>query len=130
VVEMLVKERFFRSAVAHGYDGGATELVHISADGIAVVALVHDRAGVGFEVGAQQWFALIVVGNVGAGEEETQRIAQRVTGQMDLCRETGLRAAHRLSELTARWSGGVLMHAHRGAIDHQVLVVCLIGHTA
>jgi hypothetical protein len=32
--------------------------------------------------------------------------------------------------LTARWPGGVLMHAHRGAVDHQVLVVCFSGHTA
>jgi len=86
VVEMLVKWRFFRSAVAYGYDGGATELVHISADGIAVVALVHNRVGMGFEVGTQEWFTLIVVGNVGAGEQEAQRIAQRVTGHMDLCR--------------------------------------------
>lgn len=31
VVEILVKGRFFRSAVAHGYDGGAAELVHIRA---------------------------------------------------------------------------------------------------
>jgi hypothetical protein len=32
--------------------------------------------------------------------------------------------------LPARWPGGVLMHPHRGAIDHQVLVICFIGHVA
>jgi hypothetical protein len=36
---MLVKGRFLGSARMQGYDGGAAELVHISADGITVVAL-------------------------------------------------------------------------------------------
>jgi len=118
----------FCSAVAHGYDGDAAELVHISADGIAVVALVHDRIGLRFEVGAQERFALIVVGDIGTGEQQAQRIAECVTGQMDLCREAGLRASHRLGELTAHWPGAVLVHAHRSAVDHQVLVVCIIRH--
>ena len=129
-IEVLVKGRFFGSAIAYGYDGGAAELVHISTDGIAVVALVHDRVGLGFEVGAQERFTLIVVGDIGAGEQEAQRIAQGVTGQMDFRREAGLGASHRLSELTARWTGGVLMYAHRSTVDHQVLVIRLISHIA
>lgn len=45
-IEMLVKSGFLRSARMQGYDGVAAELVHLSADGIAVVALVHDGEGV------------------------------------------------------------------------------------
>ena len=44
-VEVLVKRGFLVSTGIHGYDGDATELVHISADGVAVVALVHDGEG-------------------------------------------------------------------------------------
>jgi len=51
---------------------------------IAVVVLVRDRIGLRFEVGAQEWFALIIVGDIGAGEQEAQRIAECVTGQIDL----------------------------------------------
>ena len=47
-IEMLVKGRFLGSARMQGYDGGAAELVHISADGITVVALVHDGTAAGF----------------------------------------------------------------------------------
>jgi hypothetical protein len=34
-----------------GYNGDAAELVHISEDGVAVVAIVHYRAGIGLEAG-------------------------------------------------------------------------------
>jgi len=39
------------SSWMQGYNGDAAELVHISEDGVAVVAIVHDRAGIGLEAG-------------------------------------------------------------------------------
>ena len=50
-IEVLVKGGLLGSAWMQGYDGDAAELVHISADGVAVVALIHDRMGTGLEVG-------------------------------------------------------------------------------
>ena len=88
-IEMLVKVGFFGSAGVYGYDGDAAELVHISADGVAVVALVHYDKSVRFEVCLQQRFALIKVGNVGASEDETERITQSIAGQMDLGGQAG-----------------------------------------
>lgn len=40
-IEMLVNGRLDGSIGVHGYDGGATNLIHTLADGVAVVALVH-----------------------------------------------------------------------------------------
>jgi hypothetical protein len=51
VIEVLVKGGLWGSAWMQGYDGDAAELVHISADGVAVVALVHDRMGTDLKVG-------------------------------------------------------------------------------
>ena len=79
-IGVLVKGRFYRSAVAYGYDGAATEWVHISTDGVAVVVLVHNRVTLMVEAGGRDRFTLIVVGDVGAGERKAQRIAHCVTG--------------------------------------------------
>ena len=38
-IEMLVKGGLLRSVGVYGYDGDAAELVHISTDGVAIVAL-------------------------------------------------------------------------------------------
>ncbi len=39
---VLVKVGFLRPVGMHGYDGGATNLIHTLPDGIAVVAFIHD----------------------------------------------------------------------------------------
>ena len=70
-IEMLVKRRFPGSAGVHGYDGDAAELVHISAVGVAVVALVHDGESAGPQMCSQEGFALVEVGDVGTREEES-----------------------------------------------------------
>src|SRR5882762_9213215 len=75
-VEMLVKGGFLRSAGVYGYDGDAAELVHISTDGVAVVALVHEGEGLRTKVGLEQRLALVEVGDVGAGKDEAHRVAQ------------------------------------------------------
>ena len=93
---MLVKGRFYRSAGVHGYDGDAAELVHISTDGVAVVALVHDGESVWPEMGLEEWFALIEIRDVRAGEDETQRVAQGIASEVDLGREAGFGASHGL----------------------------------
>lgn len=122
-IEMLVKGRFFRPAGVYGYDGDAALLVHISTDGVAVVALVHDDLGAGPQVCAQERQALVEVRDIGPGKDEAQGITQRIAGEMDLRRETGLRASHRLRELTTRRTGTVGVDPHGGAVDHQVLIV-------
>lgn len=61
-IEMLVKRRVLRSAGVYGYNGDAAMLVHISTDGVAVVALVHE--------------------DTGAGEDKAEWVAQGVTGEM------------------------------------------------
>jgi len=95
-IEMLVKGWFYRSAGVDGYDGDAAELVHISADGVAVVALVHDGESVWPEMGLEEWLALVEVRDVRAGEDETQRIAQGIAGEVDFGREAGFGTPHRL----------------------------------
>lgn len=60
-IEMLVKERLLSSAGVHGYDGDAAMLVHISTDGVAVVALVHNEPGIGPQVGAQERPAVVEI---------------------------------------------------------------------
>lgn len=87
---MLVKRGFLISTGIYGYDGDAAELVHISADGVAVVALVHDGEGLRLEMSFEQGFALIEVGDVGPGENKAQRVTERVAGEMNLGGEAGL----------------------------------------
>jgi len=123
VIEMLVKGRFFGSTGISGYDGGAAELVHISTDGIAVVALIHDGPALRLEVCMQEGFALVIIGNVGCRQQEALGIAEGVTGQMNFSRETGSGSAHGLCELSAGRAGGVLVHPDRGTVNHQVFVV-------
>jgi hypothetical protein len=53
-VKMLVKGRLECSIGVHGYDGDAALLVHISTEGVAVVALVHEDAGTGSQMGGQE----------------------------------------------------------------------------
>ena len=75
-IEVLVKGGFFSSTWVQGYDGDAAELVHISADGVAVVALVHDDAGPTLKISGEQWLALTEVGHVGPCNNKTEGIAQ------------------------------------------------------
>ncbi len=49
-IEVLVKVGFGGTITPRGYDGDAAELVHISADGVAVISLVHDGERGGFQV--------------------------------------------------------------------------------
>jgi len=68
---MLIEVRLVHSIDQLGYDSDASELVHISADRVAVVSFVHDRNGIGLEVGFEQAFGLIKVRDVGSGQDET-----------------------------------------------------------
>ena len=106
-----------------GYDGDAAELVHISADGVAVVAFVHDDVGTRAQVGTQEGLGLVEVGNVGAGENEAEGITQGVAGEMNFGGEAGFGAAHRLGELATGRASAMGVHAHRRAVDEQILVV-------
>lgn len=126
-IEMLVKVGFFGSAGVYGYDGDATELVHISADGVAVVALVHYDKSVRFEVCLQQRFALIKVGNVGASEDETERITQRIAGEVNFGRETRPGATHCMGKLATAGASRVLVDAHARAVDHEILIVAMLS---
>lgn len=125
VIEVHVKGGFAGTIGFRGYDGDAAESAHISADGVAVVSLVHDGAGARAQVGLEQRLGLIEVGHVGAGENKPEGITERVTGQMNFGGETGAGAGHRLGGLTAGRIGPVSMHAHGGAIDHAVFVVAV-----
>ena len=106
-----------------GYDGDAAELVHISADGVAVVSLVHDGEGGGVQVDFEQGLGLIEVGHVCAGEHEAQRVTEGVARHVDLGREAGARTAHGLGQLTAGGVRPVCMHAHGGAVHHERPVI-------
>ena len=112
-----------RPAGVHGYDGDAAELVHISADGVAVIALIHQDVGARPQPRAQQGFVLVEVRDVRPGEDKAQGIAEGVAGQMNLGREARLGAPHRLGELAAGRTSAMGVHAHRRTVDHQVLVV-------
>src|SRR5690606_21121557 len=109
-IEMLVKGGFLRSTREQGYDGDAAELVHISTDGVAVVALVHNGAAAFFKVSRQEGFALVEVRHVRCGDDEAKRVAQGIARQMDFGRKAGLRAPHRLGDLAAGRTGRVLMN--------------------
>ena len=50
-IEVFVNGGLLGSSWMQGYNGDAAELVHISEDGVAVVAIVHDRAEIGLEAG-------------------------------------------------------------------------------
>lgn len=122
-VDVLVKGGRDGSSWVQGYDGDAAELVHISADGVAVVALVHDGKGAGAQMALEQGFGLNEVGDVRAGEHEAQRITERVTGQMDLGGQAGAGAAHRMRDLPSGRVGCVRVYPHRSAVDHQVFII-------
>ena len=68
-IDVLVKGRRDGSSRVQGYDGDAAELVHISADGVAVVALVHDGVGAGAQMRLGQRLGLVESGDVRAGED-------------------------------------------------------------
>jgi len=82
-IQVLVKGGFYGSAGVHG-DDAAAELVHISADSVAVGAFVHDDARIGSQIGGQQRLGLIEVGDVRPGQQEAQRVTERIAGQVDL----------------------------------------------
>ena len=126
-IEMLVKSGFGSTIGFWGYDGEAAELVHKSADGVAVVSFIHEGMGSWLEVLAQERFGLIEIGDVGGGEDDAEWVAEGVAGDMDLGEETGAGAAHRLGHLASRRVGAMGVHAHRSAVDHQVLVVAVLG---
>lgn len=126
-IEMLVKSGFGSTIGFRGNDGEAAELVHKSADVVAVVTFIHEGMGSWLEVLAQEWFSLIKIGDVGGGEDETKGVAEGVAGNMDFGGEAGAGAAHCLGHLASRRVGAMGVHAHRSAVDHQVLVVAVLG---
>lgn len=89
VIEMLVKVGFGGTIGLRGYDGDSAELIHKSADRVAVIPFVHDGEGVWLKVRFEQGFGLIKVGDVGPGDDEPQRVAERVAGQMNLGGQAG-----------------------------------------
>jgi len=68
---------------------------------------------------------VVVIGDIGAGENEAERITQGIAGEMDLGGKAGLGAAHGLGELAAGWAGAMGVHSHGRAFDEQVFVVAL-----
>ena len=98
-------------------------MVHISAVAIAVIALVHDDRGAWTEIGFHERSGLVEISDFGAGENETEGIPKSVHRQMNLGRHAGARAAHRLGELATGRVRPMGMHAHRGAVDHQIFIV-------
>ena len=73
----------------------------------------------------QQWFTLVEVGDVGTGEDKSQRITKPIAGHVYFGREAGPGASHRLGDLTAGRARSVLMNTTTGAVDHQVIVITL-----
>lgn len=84
-----------------GDDGDTAELIHTGPNGVAVVTLVHDGVGGGLQMRPQERLGLVEVGNIGAGENETEGIAERIAGQMDLGGKTGPGTRHGLRQLAA-----------------------------
>ncbi len=83
-IEMLVKGWFSHTIVPRGYDGDAAELVHISADRVAIVSLVHDSAARRAQVFMQKGLSLIEVCYVGSSKDEPEWIAEGIAGKVDL----------------------------------------------
>ena len=75
----------------------------------------------------EERFGLIEIGDVGGGEDEPKGVAEGVAGNMDFGGEAGAGAAHCLGHLASRRVGAMGVHAHRSAVDHQVLVVAVLG---
>jgi hypothetical protein len=84
VIHMLVKGRFLAAVGMYGYDGGAALLVHISTEGIAVVAFVHDDSGARPHVVTHQRPGSMDVGDIGSGEDKSQGIIESIAGHVDL----------------------------------------------
>lgn len=124
-IEVLVESGFLCSAGVHGYDGDAALLVHISTDGVAVVALVHEGERAGPQVLAQQGLGLIVIGDIGAGEDEAEWITQSIAGEVDLGGKAGLGPAHGLGKLAAGRTGPMGVDAHGSAVDEEVFIIAL-----
>lgn len=127
VIQMLVKGRFLAPVGMYGYDGGAALLVHISTEGIAVVAFVHDDRGAGPHMGAHQRFGLVDVGDVGASQDKSQRITQGVAGHVDLGRYAGPGPAHRLRQRASGRTRSMRVNTHRRAVDQHMLAVGLLS---
>jgi len=129
-IEMLVKGGFLNSARMQGYDGDATELIHTSANGVAVVALVHDGVGGRLQMSAQERLGLVEVGDIGAGENKAERIAECVARQVDLGGQTGAGTRHGLRQLATLRIGSVSVDPHCGAIDHERFEIPLPAQSA
>ena len=63
-------------AVGRGMTAAQPSVVHISADGVAVVALVQDREGGGLRVAAQKRSGLIEVGHICPDQDEAQWVSK------------------------------------------------------
>lgn len=124
-VDVLVKLGFLGPVGVHSYDGVAASLFHTCPDGIAVIALVHDRRSPWPQIRFQEGFTLIAVGYIGTREDKAQRVAQGVTGKVGLGGEARFGAPHGLGLLSTTGSGRVLMDPRTGAINHEIRVIAL-----
>ncbi len=69
-IETLVNLRGLRPASVYGYDGEDAFVLHISTDGVAVLALVDENLGIGPQVCVQEWQALVDVRDNGPDQDE------------------------------------------------------------